>query len=1182
MKKKIGCEHFPEGKWRKILLIMKLKLFILLCCIHTLSATTYSQDQKLDVKFENELIVSVLDYLKMQTGYQFFFQKGIVSETEKITVVLKNATLNEVLDKVLKDHGYSYEVLDGVIVVRRMEEQKQEKKTLVGIVTDQKKVPMPGVTVKIFGTNIGTATNAKGQFSLTLPMAQGALEFSFVGYKSQKVNFTGRTKDTLRIVMVEDIQALDEAVVVAYGTTNKREMTGAVSVVKAEELQGIPASDIASLLQGRVAGLDITNMSGAPGGGGTAITIRGYNSLDVEQGRRFSNPLWVVDGVPLNSFASPITGTNLLADINPDMIESVQILKDASSASIYGSRAANGVIIVTTKKGKKNQKATFSINASQSWGIVAEFPTMVIGKGERDLRFKTLEGTQLAYLDKTTKRYKYPLSNEEVFWNDQHASYDYFFSAQPGNPVTLIYQDSLNAFYNNATNFFPAYFRTGKVTNANIQTYGGGERMTYGIGLGYYNEKGVFVGTGYNRMDLNSSLNVMPVNRVNVDLRFNATLTNRDRGEKVEGFGTAPMVEGVPGDPFWQSTLLPGKGTEAWEATIDKLKGTKEKNRSVRLRTNFKIGYEIIEGLSVSTSLATDYSIHCRNYFQPSYLSGKGYSMSLGETGINLMVLNENLLSYRKTIGEDHTFDFLAGFSYQYDQMEYNGGTAENSPSDKIYYAPSGLPDLGQEVNEWSGETVPVAFQHYQSNMEEQKLYSYFGRLEYNYRLKYLLSLSFRRDGSSVFGRNNKWGTFPSVAAGWSFSEEPFIKDNLGWLSFGKLRASWGRSGKMFEYPYLAYGLMGPGEFSHQGNPTLEPVYNGGLYNEDLSWEETDQYDFGLDVDLFEYRLGIVLDYYYRYTDKLLYQVGLPGDYNGFMSQWANAAALSNEGLELLIKYEIFRRSDLYWKISVNGARNWNRIEKSYNGKDLGFGITGKPLNRISGYKTNGYVQKQEDLPLYFTAQGESCYPYSLMGGSYSSFYRPGDYYYVDVDGDGVIFNDGVFLGSALPIISGGIVNEFRWKNFDLNFSMHYSIGRHMVNQLPSISLAFSTDPSQKYYKHPVFVDINKTTFWQQEGDDSDYAQLRLGSEGYVLDRQVEKVNYLKLKTLTVGYNLPKSLISKWGMEQLRVFVSGENLLTFSNYSGMDPEVVSIVNGVDDGMSYPLARKFTLGLTVKF
>ena len=247
---------------------------------------------------------------------------------------------------------------------------------------------------------------------------------------------------------------------------------------------------------------------------------------------------------------------------------------------------------------------------------------------------------------------------------------------------------------------------------------------------------------------------------------------------------------------------------------------------------------------------------------------------------------------------------------------------------------------MGQEVNEWSGETVPVAFQHYQSNMEEQKLYSYFGRLEYNYRLKYLLSLSFRRDGSSVFGRNNKWGTFPSVAAGWSFSEEPFIKDNLGWLSFGKFRASWGRSGKMFESPYLAYGLMGPGDYSHLGNPTLKPVYGGGLYNEDLSWEETDQYDFGLDVDLFEYRLGVVLDYYYRYTDKLLYRVPLPGDYNGFGMQWANAAALSNEGLELLIKYEIFRRPDLYWKISVNGARNWNRIEKSYNGKDLALRVS--------------------------------------------------------------------------------------------------------------------------------------------------------------------------------------------------------------------------------------------------
>lgn len=361
----------------------------------------------------------------------------------------------------------------------------------------------------------------------------------------------------------------------------------------------------------------------------------------------------------------------------------------------------------------------------------------------------------------------------------------------------------------------------------------------------------------------------------------------------------------------------------------------------------------------------------------------------------------------------------------------------------------------------------------------------------------------------------------------------------------------------------------------------MKPVYGGGLYNEDLSWEETDQYDFGLDVDLFEYRLGVVLDYYYRYTDKLLYRVPLPGDYNGFGMQWANAAALSNEGLELLIKYEIFRRPDLYWKISVNGARNWNRIEKSYNGKDLAFGITGKPLNRIYGYKTNGYVQKQEDLPLYFTTQGESYYLYPLAG-SYTSFYRPGDYHYVDVNSDSYIFNDQVFLGSALPIISGGIVNEFRWKNFDLNFSMHYSIGRHMVNQLPSISLVFSTNPTEKFYKHPVFVDINKTTFWQQEGDDSDYAKLRIGSEGEVLDRQVEKVNYLKLKTLTVGYNLPKSLISKWGMEQLRVFVSGENLLTFSNYSGVDPEAVSIVSGVDYGTNYPLARKFTLGLTVKF
>ena len=423
----------------------------------------------------------------------------------------------------------------------------------------------------------------------------------------------------------------------------------------------------------------------------------------------------------------------------------------------------------------------------------------------------------------------------------------------------------------------------------------------------YYDESGILKGTGFNRVDMNVSLNVVPAKRLNVDMRLNGSLTNRKRGEKTEGLGYSPSIETVPGDPMRLSTLMPGEGSEPWEAVLEKMRGTKEKNRTVRVRSSFKLGYEPVDGLNVSTSLAADYSIARRNFFQPSYLAHGGYSKSIGETGINLMVLNENLLNYRKTIKEDHNFDFVAGFSYQYDQMEYNGGHAMNSPSDKIYYAPDGLPDYGVEENHGTQNIVP--FKHYESDMQEKSLVSYFARLEYNYKKKYLFSLSFRRDGSSTFGEKHRWGTFPSVAAGWTFSEENLVKNNLEWLSFGKLRASWGRSGMHFDYPYLALGVMTNGK-PFEGNSTITSNFWDGLYNEKLSWEETDQYDFGLDLDFLDYRLGIVADYYYRYTDNLLMRVPLPKP-NSYEQQWRNAAAISNEGIELLVKYEIFRRPEL-------------------------------------------------------------------------------------------------------------------------------------------------------------------------------------------------------------------------------------------------------------------------------
>lgn len=1195
----------------KLLLVMKLTFFFLMIGLLEVHATVRAQEKTVDLDVKEMTLRDVFTELKKQTDMDFFFSNRELDMNSRVTVNVRKAELTDVLSRIL-GRRYTFEIVSGMVIIKPIvmrDSVVAKELVLKGIVKDKKGSPMPGVTVKLQNLNLGTATNVNGFFRLALPITKGALEFSFVGYKPQRLIFTEATRDTMQVVMEEDMSNLDEVSVVAYGTTTRRQTTGAISTVKAKEMEGIPSPSIANLLQGRVAGMDITNMSGAPGGGGTSVVIRGYNSMDVEQGRRFSNPLWVVDGVPLNSFTSPVTGTNLLADINPDMIESVEVLKDASSAAIYGSRAANGVILVTTKKGKKNQDASFSVNVSQSWAILPKLPDITIGNAERRLRWDGYRQDPTAYLDIETMKYKYPTSWRENYMNPTSV-YDPMLKPDPGRQASngMFLQDSLNSFYNNATNFFPMYYETGKITNANVQAYGGGERMSYGVGLGFYDESGILIGTGFNRIDMNSNMLINPVERLSVDIRFNASLANRKRasaGAYNSEFTSATPVETVPGDPFALSSLLPGKGSAVWDDVLQKLNGVKEKNRSVRLRSNFKLGYDVIEGLNVSASLAADYSINRRNSFSPSYLNESGYSKSIGETGINLMVLNENLITYKKEIKEDHRISAVAGFSYQYDQGEYNGGSGENSPSDKIYYVRPGFPEIGWqeggggiggeiiiggvEVGGVSNSTKkPIAFQRYRSNMEEKVMLSYFARVEYGFRDKYLLSLSFRRDGSSTFGKDNRWGTFPAVAAGWNFSEESFMRRFSGWLDFAKIRASWGRSGLSFDSPYLALGILTTGDKPFEGNSVLQPDWGGGAYNGELSWEETDQYDVGLDLDLFNHRLSFTFDYYYRYTDKLLGPASAPGDYNGWGSQMRNVAAISNAGVEFLVKYEILRSSDLYWKISVNGAKNWNRYEKSFDGKDdLWYSrVLGKPLNGLKAFKTEGYINEQEELPMYYNNAGMGSYlsQYNLA----NRFYRPGALKIVDVNGDGQIDQgDCVYAGSALPELYGGIVNEFRWKGFDLNMLFSYQLGRHMYNMMPGTAVSPTGGGSPM---HPLLVNLNNITFWEKPGDnDADYPRLQVeryslypSGMGAMIDRYVEKVNWMKLKTLTVGYSLPKTWVNKMGIAQLRFFVSGENLWTWTNYSGLDPETVDIMYGTDEGKNYPLARKYTIGLTLKF
>lgn len=1051
--------------------------------------------------------------------------------------------------------------------------------TIKGKVADERGEPMPGVTVLLDSTKLGVTTSSDGSFQLRLTREKGILVFSFIGYKTVRARF--EAGKPLNIRMSEDVSKLDEVTVVAYGTQNKRDVVGSMSVVKGEDLKDIPSPSLANLLQGRVAGMNVTNMTGSPGGGGISVTIRGFNSLSIEETRRYSDPLWVIDGVPMLSFTSPVTGTNTLSEIDPNDIESVQVLKDAASAAIYGSRAANGVILVTTKKGKLNQRAKVSVNVSQTFSFNPALPDLTGGNAERKHRLAALRDYQQAYYDAETNTYHHVNSYREAY--DKNLHYNAFWNKGDGIALPP-YQDSLNPFYNNSTNLFKYYFRTARVTDASIQLSGGSPTISYNIGVGYYDENGVLRNTGFSRIKLLGNFFIKPFDKLESNLRFYIARTGRKRASRLSnaysGFAEGEDLEQIPEELLTTSTVLPGEGTVAFEELIKKFNTIKEKNESYRLRVSFDLGYEIIEGLKLKSSVSADYSQQNQNLFIPSNLDEYKESYSSGQITRNLMLLNENLLTYKRTFNEKHAIDFLLGASLQVDEMQSVGGWGKAAPSDLIHYV------------SWNGNVYNTrdnrALKDFLTDKERGTMVGLFGRINYNYARKYFAAITLRRDASSKFGEKVRWGTFPSYAVAWTFSGEPFMDWSRGLLDHGKIRVSYGKSGRQFDQPYIAQGLLVPSD-PYLGNPAIVPDRTIGLINRDLTWEETDQYDLGLDLDMLDHRLGIVLDYYYRYTDKLIYPVRLAGNYSSYFSQWQNAYTISNEGIELEIKYDVIRKKDLNLNVGFNISRNWNRLEKSEDKRDFwtpnassNLNVIGKPLNGIYVFKTRGIYNNPDEVPYVFK-DGK----YTPLGSGSSQFYRPGDRVIIDVDGNGKISssegNDLVYAGSPLPLANGGITAALDWKGFDLNLLFNYVIGRHILNTARGESVGTTLGMTVKATTKPVFEDLGNVTFWQQPGDKADYPANRLesglGNFATNIDANVQKVNFIKLKTIALGYTLPPVVKKKIGFGA-RVFISAENLFTITNYSGADPESVDMVTGIDNLGNYPLSRRVTIGLTL--
>lgn len=1150
-------------------LCLKCVLYLAMAVLATtfIPIKSYGQQQngqRLSVSFKDKSLSYVFDFISSHSEYSVSYTNEVRQSQDKVTVSFENATVENAVQNILAKTPFTYSVNGKQIRVFRMTTSKGSY-TVTGMVKDTEGMAVPNATIRVQGKSEGTVADSEGRFTLNTSSESGELSVSAISFGRATAKF--KTGIPVEVTLKEEGQQLGEVAVIAYGTRTRRDMLGSVSSLKGDELANVPSASLETLLQGKMAGVGVSNLSGQPGGTGSQIVIRGYSSLNTA-GVNDGSPLFVVDGVPVQSSSTYTGGINPLSSLDPENIESVEVLKDATSASLYGSRAGNGVILITTKKGKSG-KAVFNASFSQSFSWLPATPTQLSGRGERMMNILLAQNQRVGEYDWMTDRVKFPTSYGDTWGWDQYSSgaYDYFWNR--GNVATDDYtkipsliQDSLNTFYNNSTNWWKYTFRVGHITKGDVSVSGGNDNVRYMVSGGIYDEKGIMLNSSFMRASMMSNLDFRVTPNVDAYTRISMSYTDQKAG-------SMSKVQGMTVDPKGQSTVLPGKGSIAEEVAMLSLRGIKGTNSNYNIRLSGGFNWKIIKGLALSINAALDHYMTNVNSFTPDYLSSKNLSRSEGQNIGMTMLQSENYFTWKHSFSELHNVELMGGFSYNRDQLNSIGGSAYGGPTNQIHYVGEEWPQLRQ--NEYG---LYEALQSYRSNKEVQEMASFFGRAAYNYNHRYLAEFSIRTDGSSVFGSNVRWATFPSVGFGWVFSDEAFMKD-LWWLSFGKFRASWGRSGQKFQEAYLALGSMTSSN-TFLGSSGLVPAL---LANNELTWEKSDQYDFGLDLQLFNYRVQAKLDYYYKYSKALLMQTSTPGNFFLADKMWNNSSAISNEGIELQLSADIIKGKAWQWNFGFNISHDKNMFRKAYNGEDLSDKVLGRPVYGIYTYHDEGIVQDESQIPYYYNQSGKLV-PLSFNSENYPL--RVGGRKIKDQNQDGIIdLNDKYYAGSTLPTAYGGITSKVTWNNFSLDVMFNYVIRRKMMNMVKNSAFNFTKSFGT------IMADPSEYTFWQKPGDNADYPSLEFSDQGYVgqfdgdIDSNIENVNFLRLKSVTLSYDMP----SKWfnnKIKKLTVYVTGQNLFLLSNYSGLDPEVVNPYTGKDDGTQYPLNRSVTFGLNLQF
>ncbi|MEM1257934.1 MAG: TonB-dependent receptor [Bacteroidota bacterium] len=977
----------------------------------------------------------------------------------------------------------------------------QQREISGTVVSNADGLVIPGVNVIEKGTTNGTSTDFDGNYSITVSDDNAILVFSFIGFLSKELTITANGQVNVRLE--EDISSLDEVVVVGYGTSKKSDITGSVSSVKSEELSAFPVLTAEQSLQGRAAGVAVQSNNGGEPGAPISISIRGNTSIGAS-----SAALVVVDGFVGGTLPQP-------ADI-----ESIEILKDASATAIYGSRGANGVILVTTKKGRRG-KMTVEVNSSYSSQNVSE-------------RIELLNASQFAAYRQAINP-AYEQGPAETDWQD------------------LIYT-------------------TGSISNHQLSFSGGSEKINYYVSGNYFNQEGVVINSDFERFSFLSNIDVQATDKLKLGFNAFANVGNRDgiqsqasSGGSGGGDVISTAYRFAPDTPVQDANGINTTNPvgDQFDNPFAIATESVDETKTDDYRANFYADYQIISGLSFKTTFGYGTTNSTRGRFLPSTLIGQASNQG-GIASIESLkrkdILSENYLTYKKEIGKGN-LTVLLGYSYQKTRTETFGAAAQNFISNSLSY-----------FNLGAGSDIQTPF----SELVEREIISQFGRINYEYDDRYLFTFTARRDGSSNFSRNNKYSFFPSGAIGWRISNEKFLQDNKT-ISNLKLRASYGLTGNPAISPYQSLASF-QRIYSNVGDQPVNAVVPEQLANPDLKWETSYQTNIGLDIGFLENRIALTLDYYNIDTEDLILGDSSAPEYIGFanLTSLRNIGEINNKGFEITLNTQNIVSENFTWSTDFNWSRNRNEVVKLVDGQDIFLDSSpgsflqdethvlreGEPVGVFWGYEYRGVNQGAPD-----------------PGTAGFAETGPGDELFTDIDGDGVITGaDRKIIGDPNPDWIAGLNNNFRYKDFDLNIFFQASVGGDIF------SYTFLELASGESNATPEVLNA-----WTPTNTNTNIPSAAV-REKRITDRFVYDGGYVRLKNLALGYTLPTEIVSKIGLQSIRLSLSGQNLLTFTDFPGTDPEASyqsqgnlnSNVNRGFDYGSYPNIRSYTISLNLKF